>query len=73
MNRDQAKSAGGDAKSSIEASAVKLMGGAKLRIHGKMDKAVGAAYRVFGGIKRAGSKGAGSKASAYKTASGLKY
>ncbi len=72
MSRDLGKSAGGDAKASIEASAVKLMGGAKLRIKGKMDKAVGVAYRAFGTIKPA-SRGAGSKAAAYKAASGLKY
>ncbi len=73
MSRDQGKGAGGDAKSGIEASAVKLMGGAKLRIKGKMDKAVGAAYRAFGGIKPASGKGASGKAAAYKTVSGLKY
>ncbi len=68
MSRVQGKGVP-DVPSGIEATAVKLMGGAKLRVEGKVGKAVGAAYRAFADIKCASRKGG----KAYKTTSGLKY
>ncbi len=69
MNKDQVKGAAREIKGSIEAAAGKLIGDAKLQVEGKVDKAIGAAYRAFGDVKAAGRKGK----AACKPASGLKY
>jgi uncharacterized protein YjbJ (UPF0337 family) len=73
MDKGQVQGAVREIKGSLEAAAGKLIGDAKLQMEGKMDKAVGAAYRAFGGVKPVGRKGTSSKSAGYKTASGLKY
>ena len=40
---------------------------------GQLDQVVGAAYRAFGDAKALRRKGTGGKATAFKTASGLRY
>ncbi|WP_020175039.1 CsbD family protein [Methyloferula stellata] len=72
MNKYQVKGAARQIKGNVEAAAGKLIGDAKLRADGKMDRVLGAAYRAFGDAKAAGRKGVGGKG-AFKTVSGLKY